>query len=149
MRIFKMALILLSIALIFASGYLVGSQRIDEVRPLFNKVRTETSKKTTGLEDEIKDLRIQVHLFTARHRLDSSQTALFERNFGVLKKKLKSVQKGLNTVKRLTTDTELEKGLTRLEKPIEELIQKADNPDPKFKKRLASVHTKLNAILEE
>ena len=149
MRIFKMALVLLSIALIFASGYLVGSKRIDEIRPLINKIQTETSKKTTGLEDEIKGLRIQAHLFTARHRLDSSQTALFERNFGDLKKKLKGVQKELKTVKRLTSDTKLAKGLSRLEEPIEKLIQKSDNPGPKFKKRLVSVRIKLDEILEE
>ena len=85
-RILKIVVLLVFLAAIFGAGYLlgsfrIGSQRLEELGQLLTKVRSETSVKTSGLEKEIRVLRIRIHLFTARQRLDSAQTAVAEHNY--------------------------------------------------------------------
>lgn len=152
MRILRMVALLALMVMIFGAGYLlgslrIGSQRMEELGRLLTKVRSETSEKTSGLEKEIQYLRIRIHLFTARQRLASAQTALAERNYGVIQKKLEKVKKELNAVKDLS-DPKTQEALSRLADPLNEMITAAGHADPELKKQLDSFRSKLDRVTE-
>ena len=152
-RILKIVVLLVFLAAIFGAGYLlgsfrIGSQRLEELGQLLTKVRSETSVKTSGLEKEIRVLRIRIHLFTARQRLDSAQTALAEHNYGVAQKGLEKVKQELIKVKDLSGPKMLA-ALSRLDDPLNEMIAAAGRADPRLSKQLDSFRSELDRITEQ
>ena len=146
-KILKLAIMLLGIAVIFGAGYLMGSQRLEELSRLLLTVRSEMSQKTSGLEQEVQYLRTRIRLFTARQHLVSAQTAVTERNYGVVQNELEKVRGDLNTVKRLS-DPKTREALSRLDGPLKTLITSADNPNPALKEQIDSFREKLDGIME-
>jgi len=147
MGITKTIVFLISFGVVFGLGFLMGSQRMDGLGQALTKFRSETSDKTSGLEEEVRGLRKKIHIFSARHHLVSAQNSILEQNYGTTRKELEKFEKEMKTLKKLSGKKN-RKSLSRLEKPLEDLIAKASRADPRIKQPLQKLQTDFDSVWE-
>ena len=141
-------LILLLIApALFAAGYLAGSRPSADVDDLLRRGRVEISEKSAGLEKEIHRLRTRVREYSIRHRLDSAQTAVVDRNFGTAQKELQKAKQEIAALAE-QSGRETRKSLSKLQKQIDQLIDSADRADSRLKDHLSSLRDEFDKIVD-
>ena len=92
---------ILFLALGFAAGYYVGTNRLNELKRDLLRLKTEMSDKAGRLEQELTNLRHRDHLIVARDKLHDAQRALAERNFGEAQKTIQTAQEEVREAQKL------------------------------------------------
>jgi outer membrane murein-binding lipoprotein Lpp len=144
---FKLIVVLLMLAAVFAAGYLMGSVRMGKLDHMLAAAKSEMTTKVTGLENEVHSLRFRMQLTSARDHMIAAENNLKERNFGIAEKELESAKEGLREAAKMASKEKAET-LSGLEGSVNGVIEIIRRSDLRAKIKLTEVKTQLDRLIE-
>lgn len=148
MSIIKLILLTIIIGFAFIAGYYLGSHKLIEIRKDIAGLKTEIVTKTTGLEKELADVRIRMHLVDARDRITSGRNEISEKNFGTAGKEVEKARELIERAIGLSGDN-----LVPALRPVTQELAYAEADikrlNPEAVKRLDGAKKELDRIIEK
>lgn len=145
---FKLIVVLLLLAAVFAAGNFMGSVRMEKLDRMLAAAKSEMTTRVSGLEGEIRSLRFRMQLTTARDRLIAAENDIKERNFGTAEKELESAKEALRTAAKMASK-EIGETLIGLEGSVDGVIEIVQRSDPRAKVKLNEAKTQLDRLIEK
>jgi len=143
---FKFIVTLIALAAIFGAGYLMGSQRTEQLNRLLTSAKSEMASKVSGLEGEVRLLRFRMQLTTARDRMLTAQNQILQRNFGSAEKELESAKEELKAAAKITSK-DARDTLLEVIGSIDGAIAVVQRSDPRAKIKLEAAEADLDRFI--